>query len=363
MRDQKKLTCLQINIRCKFTYFVQTEQCDDLHGFLIFHSFGGGTGSGFTSLLMESLSKVYFKKQKLEFAVYPAPKMSSAVVEPYNAILTTHTTLTHSNCVFMLDNEAIFDICTKNLGIQRPTYTNLNRLVAQIVSSITASLRFGGSLNMDLNEFETNLVPFPRIHFPLTSYAPIIPAEKVHHEQFTVAQITNACFEPGNQLVKCDLRHGRPKKEDNSIYLCCCLLYRGDVVPKDVNKAIATFKKKLRFVDYIPTGFKVSINNQSPTIVPGGDLAKVPRAACLMSNTAAIADAWKRVNDKFGLMYNKRAFVHWYVGEGMEEGEFDEARDDLKALEKDYEEVGIDSNPPKPPPKQEDSEEDYDEEY
>jgi len=131
-------------------------------GFFVFHSFGGGTGSGFGALLLERLSTDYGKKSKLEFAVYPAPRMSSSVVEPYNSVLTTHTTLEHVDCSFMVDNEAIYDICRRNLGVNSPDFTNLNRLIAQVVSSITCSLRFDGALNVDLNEFQTNLVPFPR---------------------------------------------------------------------------------------------------------------------------------------------------------------------------------------------------------
>ena len=41
----------------------------------------------------------------------------------------------------MVDNEAIYDICRRNLDIERPTYTNLNRLIGQTVSYINASLR------------------------------------------------------------------------------------------------------------------------------------------------------------------------------------------------------------------------------
>uniref|UniRef100_A0A671KD44 Tubulin alpha chain-like n=1 Tax=Sinocyclocheilus anshuiensis TaxID=1608454 RepID=A0A671KD44_9TELE len=152
--------------------------------------------------------------------------------------------------------------------------------------------------------FQTNLVPYPRIHFPLATYAPVISAEKAYHEQLSVADITNACFEPSNQMVKCDPRHGK--------YMACCLLYRGDVVPKDVNSAIAAIKTKrtIQFVDWCPTGFKVGINYQPPTVVPGGDLAKVQRAVCMLSNTTAIAEAWARLDHKFDLMYAKRAFVH-----------------------------------------------------
>ncbi|CAG9827464.1 unnamed protein product [Diabrotica balteata] len=313
------------------------ENCHGLQGFFVFHSFGGGTGSGFSSLLMERLSNDYGKKSKLEFVVYPAPQVCTAVVEPYNSILTTNSTLDHSDCAFMVDNEAIYDICRRKLGIERPDYINLNRLISQVVSSITASLRFDGALNVDLTEFQTNLVPYPRIHFPLASYAPVVSSEKAYHEGMSVAEITAELFEPTNQMVKCDPREGK--------YMACCLLYRGDVVPKDVNASIALMKAKsnVRFVDWCPTGFKVGINNQPPTVVKGGDLAPVQRAVCMLSNTTAIESAWKKLNKKFDLMFCKRAFVHWYIGEGMEDAEFGEARENLATLEMDYQEVASDS--------------------
>jgi len=316
------------------------EQCSGFQGFLLFHSFGGGTGSGFTSLLLEKMTRDYgIKVLKMEFAVFPSPRISTAVVEPYNAVLNTHTTLEDSACCFIFDNEAVYNICSRRLDIARPTYTNINRLIAQVVSSVTTSQRFESSLNVDLKSWQTNLVPFPRIHFPLVSYSPIISAEKAYHESITVAQLTNECFEPANQMVTCQPQLGK--------YMASTVLYRGDVVPADVNSAIQNIKGKrsVQFVDWSPTGFKVGINFQPPTCVPGGDLARTQRACVMLSNSTAIVEAWARLNHKFDLMYAKRAFVHWYVGEGMEEEFFVESRMDLAALERDYKEVDMDGPP------------------
>jgi len=313
------------------------DSCSGLQGFLVFHSIGGGTGSGLGSLLLERLSVDYGKKSKLGFTVYPSPQVSTSVVEPYNSVLSTHSLLEHTDVSVVLDNEAVYDICRRSLDIERPTYTNLNRLIAQVISSLTASLRFDGALNVDLSEFQTNLVPYPRIHFMLSSYAPVISAEKVSREALSISELSNAVFEPTNMMAKCDPRRGK--------YMACCMMYRGDVVPKYVVAAVANIKtkKSVQFVDWVPTGFKFGMNKQPPSVVPGGDLGKVLRACCMISNSTSIADVFNRIDTKFDMMFAKRAFVHWYVGEGMEEGEFEEAREDLAALEKDYEEVGMDS--------------------
>lgn len=314
-----------------------SDDCHSLQGFLIFNSVGGGTGSGFGSLLLERLSVDFGKKSKLGFSIYPSPLVASSVVEPYNSVLSTHSLLEHNDVTVVLDNEAIYDICKRKLKVDRPTYSNLNQMIAQVISSLTSSLRFSGSLNVDLNEFQTNLVPYPRIHFMLSSFAPVVSTEEIYHEKFSVAELTSACFEPDQMMVKCDPRLGK--------YIACCLMYRGDVVTKDVNEAVRVIRSKqsIQFVDWSPSGFKIGINNQPPTFVPSANLAAVDRCCSLISNNTSIAQVFARLNEKFDLMYAKRAFVHWYVGEGMEEGEFSEAREDLAALEKDYEEVSRDS--------------------
>ncbi|EHB03740.1 Tubulin alpha-3 chain, partial [Heterocephalus glaber] len=140
-------------------------------------------------------------------------------------------------------------------------------------------------------------------------------------------QMGNACWE-----LYCLEHHIQP---DGTMLSSKSLGYRDDSfntfftgteagkhVPRavfvDLEPTVIGKKSKLEFAVY------VGINYQPPTVVPGGDLAQVQRAVCMLSNTTAIVEAWCRLNYKFDLMFAKRAFVHWYVGEGegMEEGDF-----------------------------------------
>merc|ERR1712156_234042 len=140
-----------------------TDNSENVQGFIINHAVGGGTGSGLGGLVLERLSVDYRKKSKIGFEVYPSPNLSPVIVEAYNGLLATHLLLDYTEVSLILDNEAIYEIIQRDLKVKRPTYSNVNRIMAKAVSSMTASLRFDGELNVDMNEFQTNLVPFPRL--------------------------------------------------------------------------------------------------------------------------------------------------------------------------------------------------------
>jgi len=310
------------------------DNSNNVQGFIVEHAVGGGTGSGLGALILERIAVDYKKKSKIGFEIYPSPKISTCIVEPFNAMLTTHWLLDHTEVSIVLDNEAIYAISQRQLGIERPSYADLNILISKVISSMTASLRFDGELNVDLGEFQTNLVPFPRLHFMTTSLAPVISMKKATHESQTIREITDHCFQPENMLVK----HGDFDPVEDK-YMAVSINYRGNIQSKQANAAVQWLQRnhKVSFVEWCPTGFKIGLNEVPASSVENDIMIAGEKNITMIGNNVAVSRVFTdRVNSKYDLMYAQRAFVHWYVGEGMEEGEFSEAREDLGFLEKDY---------------------------
>nr|AHV91031.1 beta-tubulin [Haplosporidium littoralis] len=300
----------------------EAEASECLQGFQVCHSLGGGTGSGMGTLLVSKIREEYPDRMMMTFSVFPSPKVSDTVVEPYNATLSIHQLVENTDEVMAIDNEALYDICLKTMRLPTPTYDDLNHLVTTAMSGITCSLRFPGQLNSDLRKLAVNLVPFPRLHFFIIGCAPLVSKDSSAYRQTSVAELTQQMFDAKNMMCASDPANGR--------YLTSSAVFRGKMSTKDIDEQMLRVQNKNAgfFVDWIPNNIKSSLCD-----IPS---KANPMSATFIGNSTCIKDMFRRISEQFTAMFRRKAFLHWYTGEGMDEMEFTEAESNMNDLISEY---------------------------
>ncbi|CAH8460584.1 unnamed protein product [Dicrocoelium dendriticum] len=312
------------------------EHTDLLQGFIATHSCSGGTGGGLTAYIFQCLIADYDKYSIIQLPIYPSPQQANTIVEPYNTVLHIHQAVDAVKLSAMMDNEAIGELCQRSLMHRQPTYHTMNQVIALLTSSLLSPVRYPGCLTAGLPELETNLVPFPRIHFPVLRHAPFLHYSRSTQQASSIDQLVQQVFSTSGQTVKCDLYRGK--------FMACVLSFRGLVGPRLVNSALARIKgtPHFEFVDWCPTGVKVNLVAQPPVFMAhDSHIAPTDCSVTMLVNTSAIRSVWTTVSAKFDMMFSRRCFVHWFLNEGLEESEMVDARETLASIERDYREIGL----------------------
>lgn len=237
--------------------------------------------------------------------------MSDVVVEPYNATLSSHFLTEYSDMSFVIDNEALYDICYRVLKVDKPTYGDLNHLVSAAMAGVTTCLRFPGQLNADLRKICTNLIPFPLLHFFIPAFAPLTSRFVQTYYNHTIHDLTTQIFDSKNLMTACDPRHGK--------YITVASVFRGRLSIKELEEEMQQVQSRNSafFVEWIPNNVKTAVCD----VPPRG----LKMAVTFIGNNTAIQESFERIAQQFRTMFNRKAFLHWYTCEGMDECEFDSA--------------------------------------
>ena len=205
-------------------------------------------------------------------------------------------------------------------GPEKP-FDAMNNIVANLILNMTSSSRFEGSLNVDLNEITMNLVPFPKLHYLVSSLTPLYSLADVKMPPRKLDQMFYDAFSKEHQLIKADPKH--------SLYLACALMVRGNVQISDIRRNIEKLKPSLKFIHWNQEGWKTGLCSVPPV--------NQPYALLSLANNTCIACTFQNIKDRFMKLYKRKAHVHHYTHiDGLELSQFDTSLESLNFLIKEY---------------------------
>ncbi|XP_044756015.1 tubulin epsilon chain-like [Coccinella septempunctata] len=314
------------------------ERCDSLHGILLVYSMGGGTGSGLGSFVLEQLDDHFPNIERFVVCVYPNGS-EDVVTGPYNAMLATQYLARHATCVFPAENRALQDLCDRRRLTTRSedargcwsvagTFDDLNSILVKLLLHVTSGSRFSGQLNFDMNEINTNMVPFPQMKFLCSSFSPIGIYEGNSVSSTTIREknFWNACSKT-NQLLKID-----PLDVDSSL-MASMLFGRGEYTLTDMRNYVNKLQRKAPYLEWSKKCTKVGLCSIPPIDSKFSMMA--------LFNTSSTKEIFFHISEQFHKLMRRKAHVHHYTKvPGFEFDCFYECQNTIADIIDIYEEAG-----------------------
>ncbi|KAI5189995.1 tubulin gamma [Nematocida sp. AWRm77] len=300
----------------------EAEGSDILSGFVVFHSVGGGTGSGLGSFMLEELRDKMPKKAIQSVSIFPNNEASSdSVVQPYNTVLSVRRLKECTDGVLAMDNGALYRTVGDSLKVSQPTLGHINQLASIVAAAATSTLRFPGSRFSDLSSLLCLASPVPGCHFLVPSYSPFLEAGASVLRKTTCLDVQRRLLLPKSRLMVFE------ESESNCVVSAINLMM--GVESSEVEKSLLRLRQRstLRFAPWAPPSIQVGIGLSPESNISG----------LLLTNTTGISRALHRITTQYDSLKKRNAFVDMYRKEGEEYlEEFDAARETVQWLIDEY---------------------------
>mmetsp|Transcript_45530 Transcript_45530/g.91155 ORF Transcript_45530/g.91155 Transcript_45530/m.91155 type:complete len:439 (-) Transcript_45530:15-1331(-) len=304
----------------------ETEKCNKLGSFNLFHSTVGGTGSGVGSLFLEIIRDEFPRKFLNSFSVIPNQlQISDVVVQPYNYILSMRWLSLYCDCVTFFENESIHNII-ENFGKKsKISLLQINALIAKILGGITSSIRISNFLNIEFESLFAPLIPSPSLHFLFAGVSDYsFPGKKKNSKYLKLDHFKKALL---NKTITSNLKKGK---------LISSMKYftRKDS-KEEPSSRIKTIllKNQIQCIEWAPVSLQSSFSNFSKNSnnPSNGDV--------FLFNHTCIKNLLKKNLNQYDLLRKRNAFLNSYLrefpsGEGLEL--FDDARENMESLLEEY---------------------------
>lgn len=315
----------------------ELDGCDNPEGFQLVHSVAGGTGSGFGSLLLETLSDRYNKKLIQTYSVFGA---SEVVVQPYNTILTLKRLIQNSDANVVFDNNSLLSIASNNLKVTSPSYDDINKLISTVMSATTNPLRFPSYSYNSLTSIISTLVPTPDLHFIMPSYTPFT-SDYVSHAAKEIRRSTT--YDVILELLDKKLKMCCNGEKDGKVLSMMDIII-GSNIPIDnkqnsiIEKALIKARSRIEFAPWTPSSVHLAMGKRSSFSKMEEDIV----SGLMLSNSSSILNILESTTKQYDKLIDKNAFLNNYLKSDYEHEcgdimqEFQESREVVEALIEEY---------------------------